>query len=121
MPSLSDASRLSLLGLARRAVVDAVTRGQLPEQTPNDGVFAERRGVFVTLHVHRCLRGCIGVVETDEPLGEAIVRSAASAALHDPRFPPLRSEELTGLRADIDSGEFTARNAVTQPFCAKSS
>ena len=49
MPSLSKADRQELLRLARQVVVEAVTLGRPPEKVPNDGVFAERCGVFVTL------------------------------------------------------------------------
>ena len=80
MPSLSEADRSALLQLARNAVVEAVSHGRLPEQVPQHGVFAERRGAFVTLHVQRRLRGGIGVIETDQPLGDSIVRCAASSA-----------------------------------------
>lgn len=64
-------------------------------------MFAERRGVFVTLHVRGRLQGCIGVVEPNEPLGDAIVRCAASAALEDPRFAPMRAEQLAELSIEI--------------------
>jgi AmmeMemoRadiSam system protein A len=101
MPFLSDADRRVLLELARHSVVQAVSHCQLPEKIPHAGIFAERRGVFVTLHVHGRLRGCIGVVEGEELLGDAVVRCAASAALQDPRFPPLRSEELGALEIEI--------------------
>jgi AmmeMemoRadiSam system protein A len=101
MPSLSDERYKPLLNLARLAITEAVVQGQLLEQIPTDGIFAEVRGVFVTLHVQGRLRGCIGVVEPSEPLGEAIVRSAVSAALQDPRFSPMRSDELAGLQIEI--------------------
>lgn len=57
--------------------------------------------MFVTLHVQGELRGCIGTTEGDEPLGDATVRCAASAALRDPRFPAMRSEELGELNIEI--------------------
>jgi AmmeMemoRadiSam system protein A len=101
MPSLSEADRRALLQLARNAVVHAVSHGRLPEQIPNDGVFAERRGTFVTLHVLHRLRGCIGVIEADQPLGDSIVQCAASSALQDPRFPPMRPEDLVELQIEI--------------------
>jgi AmmeMemoRadiSam system protein A len=101
MPSLSDADRHALLRLARQAIVDAVSHESLPEQIPTDGIFAERRGVFVTLHVRHRLRGCIGVTETNDALGDSIVRCAASAALQDPRFPPVRPDEIPDLRIEI--------------------
>src|SRR6266850_7073267 len=101
MLSLSEAERRTALQLARKAVVEAVSHRKLPDQIMHNGIFAERRGVFVTLHVRERLQGCIGVVEPDEPLGDAIVRCAASAALEDPRFTPMRSEQLGDLAIEI--------------------
>ena len=101
MRSLSEAERAALLQLAREAVIEAVCRERLPEDIPSQGIFAERHGVFVTLHVRGRLRGCIGVIEPDEPLGEAVVRSAVSAAVRDPRFPALRAEEIDILQIEI--------------------
>jgi uncharacterized protein len=101
MPSLSDDDRQALLRLAREAVTQAVSVGQLPAQIPGHGVFAERQGVFVTLHVRERLRGCIGVVEPDHPLGESIVRCAASAAAQDSRFSPVQAGELADLQVEI--------------------
>ena len=87
--------------LARTAVVEAVTHQKLPDHIPSEGIFAQRRGVFVTLHVRNRLQGCIGVVESKEPLGEAIVRCAASAAREDPRFAPMKVEQLGDLGIEI--------------------
>jgi len=101
MPSLSEDDRRTLLCLARDAVTQAVSFDRLPDPFPNDGVFSEKRGVFVTLHVRARLRGCIGVIEPDHGLGESIVRCAASAALQDPRFSPIRAEELADLQIEI--------------------
>src|ERR1700693_795613 len=101
MPYLSKIDGQNLLGLARKAVVEAVTRKELPDTIPHEGIFGERRGVFVTLHVRGELRGCICTTESDERLGDATVRCAVSAALHDPRFPAMRSEELGALNIEI--------------------
>jgi len=101
MPSLSEVDRQALLRLAREAITQAISLGQLPAQIPSGGVFAEKRGVFVTVHVRERLRGCIGVVEPDHPLGESIVRCAASAALQDSRFSPVQAYELVDLKLEI--------------------
>jgi AmmeMemoRadiSam system protein A len=101
MPSLSEAECQALLRLARESVVEAVCRNCLPKRIPSDGIFAGHGGVFVTLHVSHKLRGCIGVVEANEPLGGSIVRCAASAALQDTRFAPVRPEELAELQIEV--------------------
>jgi AmmeMemoRadiSam system protein A len=51
--------------------------------------------------VGKRLQGCIGVIEANEPLGEAIVRCAASAAREDPRFAPMGTDQLGELSIEI--------------------
>src|SRR6266849_10908945 len=97
----SESDRQSLLGLARQAVTQAVSRGQILADTPTGGIFSQQSGVFVSLHIGKRLRGCIGVVEPEEPLGDSVVRSAASAALQDSRFPAVRPDELSDLQIEI--------------------
>jgi AmmeMemoRadiSam system protein A len=101
MPCLSEADRESILELARQAVGEAVCHNHLPEAIPKTGVFEQRCGVFVTLHVGKRLRGCIGVIEARAPLGESIVKCAASAAQEDPRFSPMQPEELPNVDIEV--------------------
>jgi AmmeMemoRadiSam system protein A len=98
---LSNRDRDSLLCLARLAITEAVSRCEILGEIPTDGIFSQTRGVFVSLHIGKRLRGCIGVVGPQEPLGHCIVRCAAGAALHDPRFPAMRLEELRHLHVEI--------------------
>ena len=64
---------------------------------------ALRRGAFVSLEEREThdLRGCIGHVLGDRPLGEVIRQVAVSAARADPRFPPVQRDELSSLRIGI--------------------
>lgn len=57
--------------------------------------------MFVTLHVAKKLRGCIGVIEGVTNLGETLTRCAADAALHDPRFSRMRTEEMDALEIEV--------------------
>ncbi len=62
----------------------------------------QHRGAFVSLHAaDGDLRGCIGHVRGDRPLGEIIRQVAVSAARSDPRFAPVTREELSELRIEI--------------------
>lgn len=62
-----------------------------------------RAGVFVSLKKDGRLRGCIGTISpTRASLAEEIMANALSAGLHDPRFPPVKAEELTELVYDVD-------------------
>jgi AmmeMemoRadiSam system protein A len=101
MPFLSEADRHAILKFARQVVVEAVTLGRLPEHVPTVGIFGEKRGVFVTLRNSGRLRGCIGVVEAETPLGDSVARCAAGAALQDPRFAPMRVADLSCLQIEI--------------------
>ena len=89
------------MALARTAIHEAVLHRKLPNVIPREGTFSERRAVFVTLHVRGHLQGCIGVTEPSEPLGEAVVRCAVSAALEDPRFSPLKESQLEEMSIEI--------------------
>src|SRR5258706_9932948 len=108
---LCNNDRESLLCLARLAVTKVVSRREILAEIPAGEIFAERRGVFVSLHVGKRLRGCSGVADPREDLGNCIVRCAAGAALRDPRFPAMRPEELRHLRIEISllSTLFTIR------------
>lgn len=101
MRCLSEIDRTNILELARQAVVAAVCWKRPLQAIPKAELFEQRCGVFVTLHVRGALRGCIGVIEGREPLGESIVQCAVSAAMHDPRFHPMEPEELPGLEIEV--------------------
>jgi len=105
MPSLpelllSAEDRRALLVYARESVQSAVLRSAVPE-IPQRETFCGACGVFVTVHVQGKLRGCIGVVETSEPLSSSIVHCASGAALRDPRFPPVSEEELGAVEVEL--------------------
>ena len=56
---------------------------------------------FVTLHEQGALRGCIGSLEPHRSLLEDVQHNAVQAAFYDPRFPPLRSDELTQVDIEV--------------------
>ncbi|HPD08325.1 MAG TPA: TIGR00296 family protein [Methanomassiliicoccales archaeon] len=87
--------------LARRAI-DAETRNLDIDRFDVPDSFREKSGAFVTLRTFPGdeLRGCIGYPEPVFPLAEAILR-AAQGACHDPRFPPLRPEELDHVVVEV--------------------
>ena len=101
MPCLSKVDQRVLLELARMAIREAVSHRKILDAIPREGIFSERRGVFVTLHVRGRLQGCIGVTEPNESLGEAVVRCAVSAALEDPRFAPMKEPQLEEMSIEI--------------------
>lgn len=58
-------------------------------------------GAFVTLHVGGHLNGCIGNIESDEPIGLCVPKLAVQAAFEDYRLPQLRHEDLADLEIEI--------------------
>jgi uncharacterized protein (TIGR00296 family) len=91
--------------LARRAIEECLNNEikLKPDNLPK--VFYENRGVFVTLNIkgikRKELRGCIGRPYPVLPLGEAIIVSAINAARDDPRFNPVKQEEIGRLIIEI--------------------
>jgi AmmeMemoRadiSam system protein A len=99
--ALSPETRERLLELARRSIASHLEGAAEP---PADGLgLAHPQGAFVSLKTEPRghLRGCIGHVEGDQPLGETVRRVAVAAAVEDPRFPPVTREELDSLRLEI--------------------
>ena len=90
--------------LARRAIETIVRTGEPAERpTGLPSEMTERAGVFVSLKKNGELRGCIGTFEpTTKNIAAEIMQNAASAALRDPRFPPVREEELDALVYSVD-------------------
>ena len=58
-------------------------------------------GSFVTLRKNGVLRGCIGCLYPVAGLYEQIAEIAREAAFEDPRFPPLRPDELPLISIEI--------------------
>jgi AmmeMemoRadiSam system protein A len=101
MSRLSSSDRHTLLDIARRAISAAVLENQILNFPPSSPDLAAPAGAFVTLHLEQRLRGCVGQVESLDPLSETVARSAISAALLDPRFPPVQAAEIQGLEVKI--------------------
>ena len=66
--------------------------------------FKQKMGCFVTLKkndLDKSLRGCIGYPEPVHELSKALTHSAVEAATGDPRFPPVRSKELSNILLEV--------------------
>lgn len=92
--------------LARRSLETYVKTSQrltsLPEDLPTE-MTTQQAGAFVSLHKNGQLRGCIGTIApTCENLAWEIVQNAISACSRDPRFSPVRPNELDELEYSVD-------------------
>ncbi|WP_451917387.1 AmmeMemoRadiSam system protein A [Adlercreutzia rubneri] len=94
-----------IVTLARASVESIVGRGTvlpLPADTPEE-LTGRRAGAFVSLHEHGQLRGCIGTIApVRKSLAEEVIRNGVAAATEDPRFAPVRPEELPFLEYSVD-------------------
>ena len=87
---------------ARLCVESFVLERPLPRPSLHS-FFSRRAACFVSLKSHGELRGCIGTLEpAAADLGAEIAHNALSAALHDPRFPGVRPDELPELTFSVD-------------------
>lgn len=90
--------------LAIDAIEAHVRRGEVlspPSELP-PGMKA-RAGVFVSLKKAGKLRGCIGTfLPVEEDVAHEVIANAIKAASADPRFPPVREEELPELTYSVD-------------------
>jgi len=97
---LTPDEQRQLLSLARQALEARVRGVRAPEVTVS-GCFALRCGAFVSIHRGDDLRGCLGRLTVDAPLGRTIVHLGGAVAESDPRFMPVTADELAALHIEI--------------------
>ena len=93
------------VSLARLTVETYIRRHTLPD-IPDDlppEMTDRKAGVFVTLHIGDNLRGCIGTITpVRSSIVQEIMANAISACTRDPRFNPVRPEELARITYSVD-------------------
>jgi AmmeMemoRadiSam system protein A len=118
--ALDPETTAALLRIAREAVTAAAThRSTRPTReararppVPPEAVaqplspaaaaaLDEPGAAFVTLTELGSLRGCMGSLVAEQPLGEAVASAGASAAVRDPRFLPVTERELPAIHIDV--------------------
>ena len=91
--------------LARASVISWIREGRkikTPEDLPEE-MLNRQAGVFVSLHKDGRLRGCIGTIQAAKKnIAEEIIENGISAAVRDPRFSPVRRDELDALEISVD-------------------
>ena len=99
---LTDDRRAALLQIARTAIT-AQAHGRDRTHEPVDDTVrtGDASGVFVTIKKRGELRGCLGVLELRATLALEVARCARDSASEDPRFPPLRVDELLETSLEI--------------------
>ena len=95
-----------LVQLARKAIEEYVRHGRVIDPPPEELMSPEmkqRAGTFVSIKKRGELRGCIGTfLPVCENVAQEVIRNAIAAATEDPRFPPVREDELDELDISVD-------------------
>ena len=99
---MNPLDRAALLGIAHAAVRHRLGVGPAPV-LPSAGPLCEPGGAFVTLKVKGELRGCMGTFTPPGSLALTVEQMAGAAASQDPRFGPLRPEDLDDLDVSISA------------------
>jgi len=105
-----DKNEKNILLVQARETIAAELEGRKPIypkiEISEDSNLYKPCGAFVTLHTIkgiRSLRGCIGRMTANLPLIETVRLMAREAAFGDPRFPPLKKDELSYCQIEISA------------------
>lgn len=104
--ALTQSKRSILLATARQALVNHTIGKSSDAASGSDscsatGGLSISNGCFVTLRIGKALRGCIGSLGGKTSLCERVLESAINAGTHDPRFHPIKADEVDKIRINI--------------------
>jgi uncharacterized protein len=111
--TLAPDEQKELLRIARATVKEYLMTGRMPPGAPHRKSLLALASVFVSFHDDRLLRGCIGRTQFTTPLYKAVQEMAVQAATSDPRFRPVRLDELPSL--DIEISVLGTRTPLASP------
>lgn len=99
---VSDEDGQTLVKTARLVVTQYIKEGKKIELSNKiKSKFSFKSGVFVTLDKEDNLRGCIGFPTPDRMLYQSLVDAAIASSTEDPRFPPVRLQELDDITFEV--------------------
>ena len=114
---LSDSDGVFLVKTARTAVTEFLSNGKrIKLESESEKKFSFNAGVFVTLNNADGLRGCIGFTMPDKKLSHGIIDAAIAAATEDPRFSPVKINELSDIVFEVTVLTPPVEITVTDPM-----
>ena len=114
---LSDSDGVFLVKTARMAVTEFLSTGKkMKLESEHEKKFSFNSGVFVTLNNADGLRGCIGFPMPDKKLSNGIIDAAIAAATDDPRFSPVKIDELSDIVFEVTVLTPPIEITVTDPM-----
>src|SRR5689334_18253991 len=101
-----------------RAAVTEYLKTEKKINLPEDfkSKFSYNSGVFVTLNKKENLRGCIGFPTPVKKLYQSLVDAAIASATEDPRFPPVKYDELNEISFEVTVLTIPQEVKVTNPL-----
>ena len=114
---LSDSDGVFLVKTARMAVTEFLSNGKrMKLESEDEKKFSFNSGVFVTLNNADGLRGCIGFPMPDKKLSHGIIDAAIAAATEDPRFSPVKINELNEIVFEVTVLTPPVEITITDPM-----
>ena len=105
MPNRKGSMKMPIQDLQRKALEHYAETGEVLSELPAlpEEMIRERAGVFVSLHKHGKLRGCIGTITpVCKNIAKEIIQNAVNAGIRDPRFNRVQKDELEMLEYSVD-------------------
>ena len=114
---LSDSDGVLLIKIARMAVTEFLSNGKrMKLESEDEKKFSFNSGVFVTLNNADGLRGCIGFPMPNKKLSHGIIDAAIAAATEDPRFSPVKINELNEIVFEVTVLTPPVEITITDPM-----
>lgn len=98
---LNPNEKAILLAIARQAIETYVQTGKKYVEPREEKSLNRRSGCFVSIKQRGQLRGCIGNFQSELPLFREVVEMAIASASKDPRFYPMKSDDLQDFSLEI--------------------
>ena len=98
---LNTHEKQALLAIARQAIIQGVQTGQEYVEPREEKALNQRNGCFVTIKQNGQLRGCIGNFQSELPIFKEVAQMAQASSSKDPRFYPLKEEDLDNFTLEI--------------------
>lgn len=101
MSMLNEEEKATLLRIARETLQHYLSHGTMTQYEVSSPGLLQHSGAFVTLKKKGQLRGCIGHMTSNQELYRTVQEMAIAAAVEDPRFPPVKANELADIEIEI--------------------
>lgn len=101
LDDLTDADGKELVSISSTTINDYICKGKKTGAVICNGRFEKHAGVFVTIKRSGDLRGCIGFPYPVHTMCNAVINASVAAATEDPRFQPIRKEELPDITVEV--------------------